>query len=251
MINTTQMQEGMVLHISLNRPKANILDAEMIGAICGALDNEVTAETRLIVFEGAGDHFSFGASVEEHQADQAADMLTSFHGMFRKLADLGVPTCAVVRGQCLGGGLELASWCSFVVCTPDAKLGQPEIQLAVFAPMASIILPWRAGGMAALDLCVSGRSISAEEAKNLGIVNAVTGDPTEWWQELVTKRLGRTSASSLRYAEKAARMDLVNALNETIPRLEKMYTNELMKTHDANEGIGAFLQRRKPTFKNH
>lgn len=246
MIQSERRLDGTVLHILLNQPKGNVLEAAMIEAILGALDG-VTRETRLIVFEGAGKHFCFGASVEEHRAPQAQAMLTAFHGMFRKLAELAVPTCAVVRGQCLGGGLELASWCSWIVATPDARLGQPEIQLAVFPPMASILLPWRAGGQVALDLCVSGRSLTAEEALAAGLINAVTEQPQVWWEELAG-RLSKTSASSLRFAERAVRRALVRQLERDIPELERLYMDELMKTRDANEGIAAFLERRTPDW---
>jgi len=241
--------DGAVLHIVLDQPKGNVLSSAMIGAISEALSVEVTKETRLVVFEGEGKHFCFGASVEEHQAAQAQSMLTAFHGLFRQLAELAVPTCAVVRGQCLGGGLELASWCSWIVASPDAKFGQPEIQLAVFPPMASILLPWRAGGQAALDLCVSGRSLSAEEAVRMGIVNAVTEDPESWWMAMA-ERLVKTSASSLRYAERAVRGPLMLRLERDVPELERLYVDELMKTHDANEGIAAFLERRSPEYRH-
>ncbi len=248
MIRPESHMEGAVLRLVMNRPKANILDAEMIRGIEHALDTQVTAQTRLIVFEGEGDHFCFGASVEEHRAAQAADMLSAFHGMFHKLAELGVPTCAVVRGQCLGGGLELASWCTWIVATPNARLGQPEIKLAVFPPMASILLPWRVGGGRALDLCVSGRSIRAQEALEMGLVTAVVDDPEAWWRAYADKHLLPTSASSLRMAERAARVDLMSRMTTQLPVLERLYLDELMSTHDANEGIEAFLQRRQPTF---
>ena len=250
MIQATHRCSGRALHILLDAPKANILSAAMIGAITEALDTEVRDDTCLIVFEGAGLHFCFGASVEEHRAEEAAGMLEAFHGLFRRLAELSVPTCAVVRGQCLGGGLELASWCSWIVATPEARVGQPEIGLAVFPPMASILLPWRAGGGVALDLCLSGRTIGAEEALRLGIVNVVVEAPTAWWEDLVEKRLSRTSASSLRFAERAVRAQLMRQLEIDLPELEKLYLDQLMKTHDANEGIHAFIARRRPIYKH-
>jgi len=243
-------QLASVVHITLDRPKANILDAAMIAAIIEALAAHVDAGTRLLVFEGAGAHFCFGASVDEHRAEHAAAMLEAFHGLFRQLAGLAVPTCAVVRGQCLGGGLELASWCTWIVAEPGAKLGQPEIQLAVFPPMASVLLPWRIAGGAALDLCVSGRSVTAEEALALGLVTAVSEDPTAWWRDRYAATFARTSASSLRFAERAARMDLVRRMEADLPRLERLYLDELMSTADANEGIEAFLARRRPTWTN-
>ncbi len=137
-VSSEVIKDGGVLHLTLDAPKANILDAAMLGGIVEALEANVDAGTKLIVFEGAGRHFSFGASVEEHTAENARGMLEQFHGLFRRLAELAVPTVAVIRGQCLGGGLELASWCTWIVASPEAKLGQPEIKLAVFPPMASV-----------------------------------------------------------------------------------------------------------------
>jgi len=244
--------DGQLLHLTLNAPKANILDAEMIAAIDTAVKEHTSSPAlKAIVFEGAGKHFSFGASVEEHQAAQAADMLTTFHGMFRTLAKAAIPTFAVVRGQCLGGGMELASYCSWIFAGQGAKLGQPEIKLAVIAPMASLLLPWRVGGGAAVDLCVSGRSIDAEEAHRIGLVHDVSEDPAAACDQFFTENLAGLSASSVRYAERAARMPLLRRFDTDLPALEKLYLDELMKTHDANEGICSFLERRPPELKGY
>jgi len=250
MISTETMMDGAVFRVVLDRPKANVLDAAMIADIIETLGTQVPSCARLLIFEGAGKHFSFGASVEEHQADQVAEMLDTFHALFHQLDELGVPTCAVVRGQCLGGGLELASWCTWIVATPEAKLGQPEIRLGVFPPMASVLLPWRVGGRAALDLCVSGRSVTAQEALEMGLVNVVTEDPEAWWRALVTNHLATTSASSLRHAERAVRADLRARIERDLPQLERQYIRELMATHDANEGIAAFLERRPSQWRH-
>lgn len=250
MIRAEQLEDGAALRLVLDAPKANILDRGLIGGLVDALEHEVSPATKLIVLEGAGKHFSFGASVPEHQRAQAAAMLADFHGLFRRLAARGVPTCAVIRGQCLGGGLELASWCTFMVATPEAQLGQPEIKLAVFPPMASLLLSWRAGGRVGLDLCVTGRSLGAEEALALGILNAVTPDPEAWWRALLHEQLRPTSAAALRFAERAARAPLIAQLDALLPALERLYLDELMATHDANEGIAAFLERRSPEYRN-
>lgn len=250
MIRTEQLESDTVLRIVLDAPKANILDAAMISGIATAYDELIRPETKLVVFEGAGAHFSFGASVAEHQASQAAAMLKSFHGLFRKMAATAVPTCALVRGQCLGGGLELAAWCSFVVATPEARLGQPEIQLGVFPPLASVLLPWRSGGRAALELCVTGRSVRAEEALALGVVDALAEDPEAWWKKRFDETLRPRSASSLRFAERAVRADLARRMEADLPAIERLYLEQLMGTHDANEGIAAFIERREPHFKH-
>jgi cyclohexa-1,5-dienecarbonyl-CoA hydratase len=241
--------DGQLLHLTLDALKGNVLDTAMLGAIEAALDRHGHgARLKVILFEGAGRHFSFGASVEEHQADQVAAMLSRFHGLFLRLSTLAVPTCAIVRGQCLGGGLELAAYCSFLFAAPDAVFGQPEIKLAVFPPMASILLPWRVGGGAALDLCVSGRSIDAAEALRIGLASSVDEDPAAAFDALFSRTLAGTSASSLRFAERAVRLPLADRLERDLPRLERLYLDELMATPDANEGIAAFLQKRAPSY---
>jgi cyclohexa-1,5-dienecarbonyl-CoA hydratase len=113
-----------------------------------------------------------------------------------------------------------------------------------------VLLPWRAGGRAALDLCLTGRSVTAEEAMSLGLVNAVTEDPEAWWMTLVSDHLGKTSAASLRHAERAVRGTLMAQLEAVLPALERSYTDELMATHDANEGIAAFMERRPPLYQH-
>lgn len=248
-ISTKTQHGGAVLRITLNKPKANVLD----GATMSGIEEAVRAAAdgvKAIVFDHEGPHFSFGASVEEHTADKAAAMLECFHGLFRTLADKAIPTVALVRGRCLGGGLELASYCTWLCVAPDAKLGQPEIKLAVFPPMASVILPWRVGGGPAMDLCVSGRVIGAEEALRIGLASAIAEDPAVWWDDFFAEELEGASAAALRYAERAVRGGLVEAIAHRLPVLERLYLDELMKTHDANEGIRAFMAKEKPAFKD-
>jgi cyclohexa-1,5-dienecarbonyl-CoA hydratase len=241
--------DGQLLHITLNAPKANVLDAVMLTGIADAVKAHADQPgVKAIAFEGAGKHFSFGASVEEHRADSVKGMLSQFHALFRLLMDTAIPTFAVVRGQCLGGGLELASFCSWIFADNGAHFGQPEIKLAVFPPMASLLLPWRIGGAGALDLCVSGRSIDAAVAHRIGLVQDVSDDPSARFDAFFSEQLAPLSASSLRFAERAARMSLQSALSRDLPKLEKLYLDELMTTPDANEGINAFIEKRKPSY---
>ncbi len=247
-VEATHRAEGAVLHLLLDAPRANILDDALLRGLSGALERHLRPDVKVVVFEGVGPNFSCGASVAEHRAEQAPAMLARFHGLFRQLAAQAVPTAALVRGYCLGGGLELASWCTWVVATPDASFGQPEIKLGVFPPMASLLLPWRVGAGPALDLCVSGRTIGAIEAHRLGLVSAVAEDPSAWWQAFFAEHIAATSAAALRFAERAARVGLQATLDAHLPALERMYCDELMKTHDANEGIAAFLEKRPARF---
>lgn len=248
-VRAERRERGQILHLLLDAPKGNVLDERMIRGIAQALAaHGADPALKGIVFEGAGPNFSFGASVPEHTRERAPGMLAGFHSMFRQLADSGLPTFAIVRGVCLGGGLELAGYCSFLFATPEATLGQPEIKLAVFPPMASLLLPWRLGGGRAIDLCVSGRAISGTEAHAIGLVHEVNADPAEACRLFIEKNILPRSGTSLRFAEKAARLELNERLRTRLPELERLYLDELMQTHDANEGIAAFLERRPARF---
>ena len=101
-------------------------------------------------------------------------MLSAFHQLFREIIETGKPTFALVRGQCLGGGMELATFCNWIFASDEAVFGQPEINLAVYPPVASLILPFLIGQQAADDLVLSGRSVSAGEARDLGLVSSVS-----------------------------------------------------------------------------
>jgi cyclohexa-1,5-dienecarbonyl-CoA hydratase len=248
-VKVERREQGRVLHLLLDAPKPNVLDETMVRGLAAALEaHGADPALRAIVFEGAGPSFSYGASVAEHTRDRAAAMLARFHGLFRQLSALGVPTLAVVRGACLGGGLELAAWCTWMFAAPDATFGQPEIKLAVFPPMASLLLPWRLGGGRALDLCLSGRTIAAAEAHALGLVHEVAADPAGTCARFVAAQLLPKSGPSLRFAERAARRELDRLLATALPELERLYLDQLMATPDANEGIAAFIERRPPRW---
>jgi len=242
---------GSFWRLVLDAPKGNILDASMVGALRRMFDKAAeTPDLKGIIIEGEGDHFSFGASVEEHLPEQVGDMLAGFHGMFRSALACAVPLLAVVRGQCLGGGLEVAAFCHRVFAAPDARLGQPEIVLGVFAPVASLILTERAGRSRAEDLCISGRIVDAQEALAAGIIDEVHEDPGAAALAYARHNLLPRSASSLRFAVRAVRQEFSERFFERIAALEKLYLEELMATHDAREGLQAFLEKRKPVWRN-
>lgn len=254
LIQCEELYDAAVFKIMLNAPKANVLEAAMLGEICCAIASlKDQQDVKLIVFEGAGKHFSFGASVPEHTKDKAAMMLKSFHAMFFSLVDLAIPTMAVVRGQCLGGGMELALFCNIIVADQTAKFGQPEIVLGVFPPPASVMLPQRVGQAFADDIALTGRSLDAAEAFRIGLVNMVAAEGEDAWDVAdgwITAHILPKSASCLRIANKAVRMEFFRRIREDLPRMEALYLKELMESHDANEGINAFLEKRKPQWNN-
>jgi cyclohexa-1,5-dienecarbonyl-CoA hydratase len=253
-IKLNHTHDNSVAEIILNNPRGNVLDRIMLSELSNAFKTfRSEKDIKLITFEGAGDHFSFGASVEEHQKENAAEMLKAFHQIFYDLIDLSIPTLARISGHCLGGGCELALMCNFLFADQSAKLGQPEIVLGVFPPPASLLLPLKIGCAKAEELIVSGKTISAQEAMDMGLVNAVFENKAalaSGVNEFIEQNILAKSAASLRFAVKAARLHFNGAIISELPRLEKIYLEELMETHDANEGIEAFLQKRKPRWLN-
>ncbi len=246
-----RLEDGALWRVVLDAPPANVLDTSMIVALTRVFEEAATAwQLKAVTIEGEGEHFSYGASVAEHAPDVVGDMLPRFHAMFLAMQDAAVFTIAVVRGRCLGGGLEVAAFCHRAIAAPDAQLGQPEIQLGVFAPVASIVLPARVGYGAAADLCLSGRTVTADHARATGLVDDLAPDPGQAASDYAREHLLPRSASSLRHANRAWRHGSLPDFETRLRDLEQSYLSRLMQTHDAAEGIGAFLDKRKPVWSD-
>jgi len=244
-------KDGRLLRLRLARPKANIVDAAMIAALQSALGEHLSgARLRAVLLDAEGPHFSFGASVEEHLPESCAGMLQQLHALILRLLECPVPFLVAVRGQCLGGGLEVAAAGHLIFAAPDAKMGQPEIKLAVFAPAASCLLPERVGQARAEDLLFSGRSIGAEEAHRIGLVNALADDPEAAALDYFEQFLAPLSASSLRFAVRAARAGFLARVSEKLAAVERLYLEDLMATHDAVEGLNAFIEKRPANWQD-
>jgi cyclohexa-1,5-dienecarbonyl-CoA hydratase len=244
-------RDGALLRLRLARPKANIVDAAMIAALQAAFDaHHGRSGILAALVDAEGPHFSFGASVEEHLAERCAGMLASLHALLLSMLEWPVPILVAVKGQCLGGGLELAMGGSLIFAASDAKLGQPEIQLGVFAPAASCLLPPRIGQAAAEDLLFSGRSVGADEALRMGLVNSVSADAEAAALAYFDQYFASRSASSLACALTAARGDYLPEVRRRINEVERLYLDRLMQTRDANEGLAAFIAKRPPKWEH-
>ncbi|MDP6573868.1 MAG: cyclohexa-1,5-dienecarbonyl-CoA hydratase [Rhodospirillales bacterium] len=244
-------REGKLLRLRLARPKANVFDFEMIAAVDGALAEHLP-NTNLIavLLDHEGPHFSFGASIEEHLPEYCAIALRRFHDMLRNMLDSPLPILVAVRGHCLGGGLEVACAANFIFAAPDSTLGQPEIRLGVFAPAASSLLPARLGRAQAEDLLLSGRHVSGEQALAIGLVNDVSEDPVEAALAYFDEHLATKSASSLRFAMRAARQDWAAEVKAKLATAEDLYFDGLMTTRDAVEGLQSFIEKRPAKWEN-
>ncbi|MFV2069171.1 MAG: enoyl-CoA hydratase/isomerase family protein [Pirellulales bacterium] len=244
--------QGGVARITLNRPPLNILNLAMIQEINSALEAlGSTDDARLLVIDHEGKAFSAGVDIKDHTADKVDAMIGLFHRMFRLLNALEVPTLAVVHGAALGGGCELATFCDMAVASEQAKFGQPEIKAGVFPPVAAVILPHLIGRNRALELLLTGDVVGAERAEQMGLINQVF--PADTFREKVDEfiaRLTSLSAPVLKLTKRAVDRGLHATFDEAISRVEEIYLGELMQTEDAQEGLRAFLEKRKPEWKD-
>ena len=239
-----------VARITLNRPPLNILNIEMMKEINQALDSLKGERVKLLLFKAKGKAFSAGVDVGEHLGDQVEEMIEVFHGIFRRMDALPAVSIASVQGAALGGGCELALYCDLVLASEKAKFGQPEIQVGVFPPMAALIFPRITGRKKALELILSGETIGAQEALSLGLINKVV--PNETLEEELEKFCGKflpLSGLVLALTKKAFKAGLMDNQDQGLKVIEKIYLQELMKTEDAEEGLKAFLEKRKPVWK--
>ena len=235
--------------ITLNDPPLHILDITMLEELRDAL-GRVSNDRHCLIIDSSGDKaFSAGASVQDHVGDRVVTMLQRFHDCFRMLAKLNPVTVALVKGAALGGGCELALACDFVLASDRARFGQPEINLGVFPPVAAYQLSRQVAPRKGLELLLTGDTLDAATAERIGLVNAVfkaeefDQRANEWLQ-----RLYKQSASSLRLAKRAFRLAQSADFDERLAAVERLYLEELMKTHDANEGLKAFIEKRKPAW---
>lgn len=244
--------DGGLGTITLKRPPVNVFNIEMMDEINDVLRNWLEKkDLTVVLFNAEGKCFSAGVDVGEHMGDLAPRMIESFHGMFRLMDSLGAVTVASVFGSCLGGGCEVAIFCDLVIADETAKFGQPEIQVGVLPPIAAQVMPRIIGRKAANDLILSGRIISAQEALEMGLINKTVakGDLSQETESFIRPYLS-LSAEVLRIAKKTIKVGLMDDLEPSLKAIEDIYLNELMKTADAQEGLKAFLDKRRPEWKN-
>jgi cyclohexa-1,5-dienecarbonyl-CoA hydratase len=244
-------RDGRLLRLDLARPDANVLDRAMTAALDAALAEHLDSPALKAVLLGArGPNFSFGASVEEHLPEHCAAMLAAMHGLIKRMVASPVPILTAVRGQCLGGGLELALAGSLIFAAPQARLGQPEVKLGVFAPAASCLLPLWIGHGRAEELLLSGRSVGATEARALGLVQEIAEDPVAAALAWFDAHLAPQSAAALRHALRAVRLHHAAEVGRQLDAVEALYLRDLMATADATEGLRAFLEKRAPRWRD-
>ncbi len=245
-------EKNMIGRITFNKPPLNILDIEMMKEIGQALKDFQGQTLKCLILKANGKAFSAGVDVSEHTADKVAEMIHVFHAIFENLNKIEAPTVALVNGAALGGGCEVATFCEIVIASEKSKFGQPEIKVGVFPPIAAAIFPKLLPYRKALELLLTGDTVRAAEAKELGLVNIIlpVDNFDEEAEKFVAEKIANNSAVVLKLTKKAFWAGANNTYNEAIKLIEKIYLDELMKTSDANEGLAAFLEKRQPVWKN-
>jgi len=248
----TVENDGAVARLVLNRPPLNIMNLEMIEEMNRALE-ELTCEPalRVLVIAAEGKAFSAGVSVEDHLPERVKPMLQAFHDIFRRLHRLPCSTIAAVHGPALGGGCELACFADLVIADERASFGQPEIKLGVFPPVAAIHFPRRIGLARTLQVLLSGDTMSAREAKAIGLVDHVAArEDLDRSVTAAANELRGKSAPALRLARRAVLDAAYGNFEATLREAERLFLEELMRTEDAVAGLVAFLEKRAPVWKH-
>ncbi|MFC0558372.1 enoyl-CoA hydratase/isomerase family protein [Halalkalibacter alkalisediminis] len=244
--------ENQVAWLTLKREPVNVLNIEMMQEIVDALEHLIAnEEPHALVIRADGKAFSAGVAIEDHIGDKAEPMIHVFHKMFHLLAKIPCPTVAVVEGAAIGGGCEIASFCDISVATEKAKFGQPEINLGLFPPVSVAVFPLLMGFNKTMELLLTGKTVSAAQAKEYGLINEVISEEElESYLEDLLDSFRSKSRVALEFTRKAIREAMATTFAQTIGKVEQIYLNDLMKTDDAQEGLDSFLEKRKPVWKH-
>lgn len=244
--------EGEVARLTLDRPEHNLLNERMLAEMAVGINSAgERSDIKMIVLDSAGKAFCGGIELGEYTQRRVFQLLDAFHSAFNAMLDTSKPVLVVVNGPAFGGGAELASLGDLVIATPRAKFAQPEIKLGVFPPMAAAILPYILGPKLALELVLTGEVMTAERARDLGLVNWLVTE--QELQAKVADVIAKVTAQSgpvLTMAKKAILSSLGMSLRDGVTSSMKVFLNELADLEDSQEGLRALVEKRAPKWKN-
>ncbi len=250
--NIVYDNDDVVAKITINRPPLNVLNVETLREISKALEDIAKDDgIKVLVITGAGDKaFSAGVEVKDHLPDKIEETLESFHRVFHLLAEINKPTVAVVQGFAYGGGCELASACDIVLASEDAKFGQQEVKVGAIPTVATVLLPRIIGRTKALEIIFTGDTLTAAEAKQIGLINEVySATELDKAANKLIEKFKKKSSVVLKLIKMAVYQGLNKDFKEALDGVTDIYLNRLIKTEDAVEGLEAFLEKRRPVWK--
>ncbi len=245
---------GAVGFITLNRPQAlNALNSELIADLNRALDVfEADANIGCIVLTGSQKAFAAGADIKEMQSKTYMDAyLGDFVRKWERLGETRKPVIAAVAGFALGGGCEMAMMCDFIIAADTAKFGQPEINLGVMPGAGGTQRLTRLVGKSkAMEMCLTGRMMDAEEAERAGLVSRVVAADQLLDEAIkVAETIAGKSLPIVMMTKESVNRAYETTLSEGI-RFERRVFHAMFATEDQTEGMAAFVEKRKPDFKN-
>jgi len=240
--------------ITLNRPDAmNALNSALIDELSQALDEfETDPRVGCIVLTGSDKAFAAGADIKEMQAKTYPEIyLEDFISSWERVARARKPVIAAVAGYALGGGCELAMMCDFILAAPNAKFGQPEINLGIMPGAGGTQRLTRLVGKSkAMEMCLTGRTMGAEEAERSGLVSRIVpSDDLIEEAVRIGNKIADMSLPSVMMAKEAVNRAYETTLAEGV-RVERRLFHSLFATEDQKEGMAAFAEKRSPQFKN-
>jgi cyclohexa-1,5-dienecarbonyl-CoA hydratase len=244
--------DGSVARLTLHRPEHNLLNEPMLRELAdGIATFAERASVKLIVIDSACKVFSGGVDIGEYTAERAFSMLDAFHDACVAMVSAAQPVLVIVDGPAIGGGAELVAYGDLVIATPRARFALPEITIGMFPPLASTMFPHIIGPKRALELVLTGEAITAERARELGLVNRLV--PEAQLSDAVNDLIGKITAQSgpvLAMAKKAVIGGMGLSLREALQSSMSIFLNELYRLEDSQEGLRALLEKRKPQWKN-
>jgi enoyl-CoA hydratase/carnithine racemase len=236
-------QEGEVGRLTLDRPEHNLLNERMLAELAvGVMTLGERSEVKLVILDSAAKAFCGGIELGEYTQRRVFQLLDAFHGTFSAMLDTSKPLLVVVNGPAFG---------DLVLATPRARFSQPEIKLGVFPPLAAVVLPYILGPKLALELVLTGETLTAERAREVGLVNWLV--PETELQNKIDEIVAKVTAQSgpvLTMAKKAILGSLGLSLREGVRNSMKVFLNELADLEDSREGLRALVEKRAPKWKN-
>ncbi len=246
--------DGPVATVRLNRPDAlNALNSVLVRELVGALDAlEADDSVRCVVLAGSDRAFCAGADVKEMSTLSMDDISKADHlsPVWERAGRFEKPLVAALSGYALGGGLELAMCCDVIVASEGTKLGQPEINIGIIPGGGGTQrLPRAVGRYRATEMILTGAMVTAEEAKSMGLVNRVV-PPGKYLEEAtkIAVEIASKSPVAVRAAKKAIAASQEVGLSQGLESSLMLFYG-LFATEDKKEGMSAFLEKRKPSFK--
>lgn len=245
-------RDGRCAVISWERPPLNVLNIELLRELDEALSGTARTDADVVMIRGAGARaFSAGVDIRDHTPEKVPEMLAVMHGVIRKLASLPQVSIAAVQGLCLGGGLEVASSCDFVVASEESEFATPEILVGCYPPVAMARFTSLLGYHRAAEMIFTGRRFSAREAQAMGLATRVF--PADAWATGVAAlrdELLDKSGAVLRLTARGLREIAFAGFAAALRRTEEIYCDELLKTADVSEGVEAFLTKRRAIWRH-